>query len=164
MEVSDQLHAPRRVTTVEGVPNNHSTGGWVGSEVCQDVSNTGKSAERSVCSPCTILLILYRLLTSPYVTLSIPLKLSFTSKCFPSQHIHSAQPPKPPPTPIQTKRFIYQNLYVLIFLLLDRRWEYWQANTHHTHYDLQCNIQSTRSYPYSWNFNTHKSTCIKITT
>jgi hypothetical protein len=125
MEVSGQLHAPGRFTTVKGVPNNHWTGCWVGSKPGLDVSKTGKSAARSVCSPGTILLILYRL-TSSYVTFSIPLKLSFTSKCVPPQtHLHCS-PRKPPPTPTQTKRFIYQNLYVLILLFLDSRWKDWQ--------------------------------------
>jgi len=163
MEVSGQLHALGRFTTVEEVPSNHWTWGWVGSKAGLDVSKTGKSAYRSFCSPSTILLILYQL-TSSYVAFSIPLKLSFTSKCFPSQKHLQCSPLKPPPTLTQTKRFTYQNLYVSIFLLLDRRWKDWQQTciVHITL--LQCNIQSTRSHPYSWHFNACKSTCIKITT
>jgi len=163
MEVSGQIQAPGPFTTVEGVPSNHWTGGWVGSKAGLDVSKIGKSAARSVYSPGTILFTLYWL-TSSYVTFSIPLELSFPSKCFPSQTHSQYSPLKPPPTPTQTKKFIYQNLYVLIFLHLDRRWEDWQQTCVIGITLLQCNIQCTRSYPYSWHFNACKSTCIKITT
>ena len=100
-------HAPGLFTTVVGVPSTHWTGGWVGSKAGLDVSKTGKSAARSVCSPGTILLILYRL-TSSYLIFSIPLTLFFTLKSFPSRTHSQCSPLKSSPTPTQTKRLIYQ--------------------------------------------------------